>query len=65
MATETTAKQSRLRIKPDVYDKLETLAAACKRRPTDHAELLIEQAFERLNRKSPSPAQPVTTEAGA
>lgn len=56
MANETTARQSRLRIKPDVYSKLETLALACKRRPTDHAEFLIEQAFERTARKSNSPA---------
>lgn len=56
MANETTARQSRLRIKPDVYTKLEILAEGCKRRPTDHAEFLIEQAFERAARKSPSPA---------
>lgn len=63
MANETTARQSRLRIKPDVYSKLETLAVASKRRPTDHAEYLIEQAFERTVRKSTSPAVQPQTEA--
>ena len=56
MAT-LTPRQSRLRIKPQVYEKLERLALADKRRPTDQAELLIEQAFERLARKSPSLSQ--------
>ena len=65
MATAITPKQSRLRIKPATYAKLETLAAADKRKPTDQAELMIEQAFEKRARKSASLSQPQTTETAA